>query len=87
MAKAVRKVFISQYNAHHIDLEGKLTQHVTCWDTRRKNTNILLVANEEDLEFDHATVVDDEIAFVLRKGSQLNFAAVGEKGIYHYDDE
>lgn len=87
MSKAVRKVFISCYNAHHIDSEGRVSQRITCWDTRRKNTNILLVANEEDLEFDYASVYHDQLTFVIRRGAQLRFAAVGDNGIYHYDKE
>lgn len=87
MAKATQKVFTSQFNADYIDSDGKVSHFLECWDTRRDHSDILLVANAEDLVFSHATVNTDEVKFVLLKESQLNFAAIGEKGIFHRDDE
>lgn len=87
MSKTVQKVFTDERVSDFIDAEGKTTNYILCWDDRRKHTDILIVANAEDLRFDHATVTKDEITFIIRKGAQLQFAAVGDKGIFHYDEE
>lgn len=87
MSEIVQKVFTSELSSDFIDAEGKTTHYILCWDERREHTDILIVANAEDLRFDHATVTKDGITFIIRKGAQLHFAAVGDRGIFHYEED
>lgn len=74
MAKEVRKVFTSSYRADHsINSEKVATMQLHCWDERRRPSDILLVVNVEDLEFDYVDERHDGLTFVIYKGSQLHY--------------